>query len=264
MTMVGLKPTTKRWFFRTTVQSSDGSRHRLHGTPGVPGPYHDLAQTKSGAREAERRAIMRAMNGPPIEAIASAFVAAELERGVSPRTLITELGVLTRLIEFATGEKSNLRQRVNGTGDEIQAVAPADIERLLAACDDDQYRAVIPLASEAGLRAGEICRLEWTDVEDGRLLLRHSFHSAKNRQQSSQREEPRVVPLSPRLAQTLAALPRIGSWIVSRPDGDALDVLTLMRGIGAIYARAGVVRGPMLFRCLRLASHALDHVKKGG
>lgn len=258
--MVGLKPTTKRWFFRTSVRSSDGSRHRIHGTPGVPGPYHDLPQTKRGACEAERRAIMRAMNGPPIEAIASAFVATELERGVSPRTLITELGVLTRLIEFATGEKSNLRQHVNGTGTEIRAVAPADVDRLLAACDDGRYRAVILLASEAGLRAGEICRLQWTDVRAGDLILPHSFHSATNGQ-SPQHEEPRVVPLSPRLAETLAALPRLGPWIVSRPDGDELDVVTLMRAIGAIDARAGVVRGPMLFRCMRLTARALGPTK---
>jgi integrase len=53
-------PRTGGWFFRTTVKAPDGKRQRLYGTPGVPGPYHDLAATKVGAQEAEQRAIRSA------------------------------------------------------------------------------------------------------------------------------------------------------------------------------------------------------------
>ena len=52
---------TGRWFFRTTVKLPDGSKLRLSGTPGIPGPYHELAQTKQGATEAEVRAITKAL-----------------------------------------------------------------------------------------------------------------------------------------------------------------------------------------------------------
>lgn len=45
-------PRTGGWFFRTTVKTLDGRKLRLYGTPGVPGPYHDLAATKVGAQEA--------------------------------------------------------------------------------------------------------------------------------------------------------------------------------------------------------------------
>ncbi len=51
------------WFFRTTA--SDGKKLRLFGTPGVPGPYHDLAATKVGATEAEQRAIREVMTPEP-------------------------------------------------------------------------------------------------------------------------------------------------------------------------------------------------------
>ncbi|MGE5183154.1 MAG: tyrosine-type recombinase/integrase [Acidobacteriota bacterium] len=50
-------PRTGGWFFRTTVKTLDGRKLRLFGTPGVPGPFHDLAATKVGAQEAEQRAI---------------------------------------------------------------------------------------------------------------------------------------------------------------------------------------------------------------
>lgn len=58
-------PRTKRWFFRATVKLPDGTRRRVFGTPGVPGPYQDLSQSKVGAQEAERRAIAEAMTGKP-------------------------------------------------------------------------------------------------------------------------------------------------------------------------------------------------------
>jgi len=54
------------WFFRTTVKSPDGRKVRIFGTPGVPGPYHDLAQSRVGAQEAEQRAI-REVCAPKLE-----------------------------------------------------------------------------------------------------------------------------------------------------------------------------------------------------
>ena len=42
------------------VKTPDGAKPRLFGTPGVPGPYQDLAATKIGAQEAEPRAIKAA------------------------------------------------------------------------------------------------------------------------------------------------------------------------------------------------------------
>lgn len=53
---------TGRWFFRATVHLQAGQRKRMSGTPGCPGPYHDLPNTKVGAQEAERRAIASALN----------------------------------------------------------------------------------------------------------------------------------------------------------------------------------------------------------
>ena len=64
MTMpVRRDPRTGGWFFRSTIKTPDGKKQRLFGTPGVPGPYQDLAATKIGAQEAEQRAIKQAFAG---------------------------------------------------------------------------------------------------------------------------------------------------------------------------------------------------------
>src|SRR5690606_14142196 len=54
---------TGRWLFRATVTHADGTSERLSGTPGALGPYHDLANSKLGAQEAEGRAIAAARKG---------------------------------------------------------------------------------------------------------------------------------------------------------------------------------------------------------
>ena len=63
---------TGGWVFQTTIKNADGTRERVFGTPGVPGPYHDLPRSKVGAQEAERRAISEAMHGKPLVAAAAA------------------------------------------------------------------------------------------------------------------------------------------------------------------------------------------------
>jgi integrase len=54
-------PRTGGWFFRTIIKTPEGNKLRVFGTPGVPGPYHDLAASKIGAHEAEQRAIQRVL-----------------------------------------------------------------------------------------------------------------------------------------------------------------------------------------------------------
>ena len=54
---------TSGWFFKTTVKLPGGTRRRISGRPGVTGDFHDLANTKVGAVEAERRAVAAALTG---------------------------------------------------------------------------------------------------------------------------------------------------------------------------------------------------------
>ncbi len=303
---------TGRWYFRCRVRYPDGKRKQIYGTPGVPGPFHDLPNTKVGATEAERRAISAVVTGKPhvvpapskevteekpktirehaevflatykpeskpaarrdrqysleghllpffgdmtIEALAQtdvdAFVGAELKRGTSRKTINNRLAVLSSLIKYATGEKSKLRLHVGGMRAEVHAVALDDVDRLLAACTDDRYRAVILLATEAGLRAGEIRGLQWTDVKDGQLTVRRALDKETGAVISPKHDKVRTVPLSPRIIAALATLPRRGLWIVSRLDGGALNYYELSRAVNAIYDRAGVKRPPWPLHCLR-------------
>jgi len=179
------------------------------------------------------------------------FVRAELERGIARKTINCRLGTLSSLVKYATGERSKLRFNIGGMAAEIHAVDPADVERLLAACTDDRYRAVILLASEAGLRAGEIRGLQWTDVRDGQVTIRRALDKETGRVIAPKHDKIRTVPLSKRIVEILAKLPRRGIWIVSTQDGGPLNYYTCSRTMNALYDRAGVAHPPKPIHCLR-------------
>lgn len=176
-----------------------------------------------------------------------AFVATELKRGIARKTINNRLGVLSSLLKYAHEnkliEKPTIRLHLKRKGAAkdapIVAVAPEDVAKLIAAATDDRYRAALLLASEAGLRIGEILGLQWTDVKDGELRVRRAVDSAGN-VGLPKHDKTRDVPLSPALVKELGRMPRRGLWIVSRLDGDMLTYWGALDAIREIYTRANV------------------------
>ena len=296
---------TQRWYFRAHVRKPDGSRLRVFGTPGAPGPYQDIANTKVGAKEAEDRAKARALleikppavrterrtirehaatfleNYKPdqkpserrsksqildghllpyfgdkypdqIEQVdVDTFARLELARPCAIKTVNNRLAVLSSLIRYATGARPTLRLCLDGLPGEITAVPAADVERLLEHATEREAL-IILLASDAGLRSGEIRGLQHTDVRDV-ITVRRALDNATNEEIAPKHNKSRSIPPSPRLATALAAAPRRGPWVVSTATGDALGYYTMRDTLVALYARAGVPRPSKPLHCLRHA-----------
>src|SRR5690606_24621727 len=279
-------------------------------------PYQELAQSKVGAQEAERRAIAQAVTGRPatprqepakeVQTIASyavpffdlyaaahkpserrtkrrildshilpffgemrrdelrqdtidAFAAAERKRGCSVKTVNNRLGALSSLVRYAVDNgvipapSPRLRFKKPGMAAESVAVGREDLEKLLAVAEEPRFRAALLLAAEAGLRAGEILGLQWTDLKDGQLTVRRAIDAVNGEVITPKHDKVRSVPLSSRLAEALDGVPRRGIWIVSRLDGRVLRYAGLVDVMRDLYERAGVTRPPKPLHCLRHA-----------
>ena len=105
-----------------------------------------------------------------------AFATAELER-VKVKTVNNGLAVLN-VDQVRHSEKSRLRFKLAGMAGGLKAVATRTW-RVLAAADDGS-RAAILLASEAGLRAGEIRGLQWGDIKESQLTVRRGVDKLTN------------------------------------------------------------------------------------
>ena len=133
------------------------------------------------------------------------------------------------------------------------------IRAVLAACPDDEWRAIVALSRYAGLRCpSEIVALRWGDVnwERGRLMVRspktagHEGHAV------------RVVPITPELRPILQDLfdsaEEGAEAVVSRLRDPSINLRTTFY---KIIAKAGEKPWPKLFQNLR-ASCATDWVER--
>lgn len=91
--------------------------------------------------------------------------------------------------------------------------------RLRAACEWNRWGVMLRLALETGLRVGELCALQWADVEAGRLCVMRSVDRGKLDLPKGGRT--RVVPLTERAKALLERWPRrAGSpWMFPQRDG---------------------------------------------
>ena len=103
---------------------------------------------------------------------------------------------------------------------DIVAVPIAEVGKLIASATDERYRVAVLLASEAGLRIGEIRGLQWGDLKHGQLTVRRAIDQFGN-VTTPKHDKGRSVPLSPALAAASWTRPsgrRLGNgWATSPP-----------------------------------------------
>lgn len=135
--------------------------------------------------------------------------------------------------------------KVQGAGGvrRFHYVKLTDLEKILAECPDDRWRAMFALCRRAGLRFGEAWRLEWADVnwKDGTLAI----HPEGGRETTKQRY--RVVPMDPELARLMLECHERAT------EGRAAMVPqnNVFRQATAIIKRAGLPAYPKPFHALR-------------
>lgn len=187
------------------------------------------------------------------------LVIALLKRPLDPKTINNILSVLSSMLRLA--QRNKLIRSVDAVffikspEYELVSVSPDDIERLLAiACP--RYRAAILLASDAGLRAGEMRSVRWTDINDlrtenGEITVRRSI-DPKGRLTSTKNWKPRDIPISDRLHDALAALPQWGETIITLKHCEKpLSYWGARDGLVGLYKRASVTKPPKPWHCLR-------------
>lgn len=160
---------------------------------------------------------------------------------------------------LASSPFADLRAGSQSNPDRAHYVTPESIRAILAACPDDQWRAIIALSRFAGLRCpSEVTGLRWGDIvwDKGRMTVRspktanHEGHAV------------RVVPIAPELRPILQDLfdrAEVGvEAVVPRLRDPAVNLRTQFE---RIISKAGVKPWPRLFHNMR-ASCATDWVER--
>jgi integrase len=173
------------------------------------------------------------------------IVAAQLERGLSRKTVNNITAVLSSLVGYAVKNKiiadPGLTYAIKTQRTDVEAVAPEDVDALLEKTDDRRYRIAILLAADAGLRIGEIRALPRLEVNElARAIgVAWSYDRAGNLTETKGWER-REVPLSDRLWAEVKASEQPGPLVFARLDGEPIGYDAVRDAIHAIYDRAGV------------------------
>ncbi len=123
---------------------------------------------------------------------------------LAPKTKKNYRGILRVLFSFAEGYNYIIKgsnpvkdtRKIKDVGGDITIYTPDEISKLLKHASPDLLP-VIAIGAFAGLRAAEIERLEWSDVNLVRGQIEVKKKKAKNRSR-------RLVPIQPNLAKWLA------------------------------------------------------------
>lgn len=131
----------------------------------------------------------------------------------APATLDREVELLLRMLRYAVACR-------------LLSVNPLEGVRLLgrpnvrsSVLDEEGFRAllgaapsflqpILVLAFDTGMRRGEVLRLRWEQVGDGRVRLAA---------EDTKTEQARTVHLTGRARAALACLPRTGAWVFPSP-----------------------------------------------
>ncbi|MDQ3299243.1 MAG: site-specific integrase [Myxococcota bacterium] len=263
------------------IQQTEATQRAKEATPETPTLREYAPNFMAGylpdQKPSERKAKNQILDGHILPALGhlqldqivqsdvDALVAREIKRGISKKTINNRLAVLSSLLKYAHENKLIakptlrlfLKRKGAAKDAPIVAVTRDDVAKLLAAATDDRYRTAILLASEAGLRIGEVLGLQWGDIKAGELKVRRAVDSDGN-VGLPKHDKTRDVPLSPALVSELGKMPRRGLWIVGRLDGDLLSYAAAREALHELYVRAGVTV-PVSETGITMPWHSLRH-----
>jgi integrase len=190
------------------------------------------------------------------EADGDAFGRYLLRRGLAVNTARRTCGRAKQFFRFAVRKRmiqvnpfDGLKCNVQGNPAREYFVTREQADRVLAACDDPQWRALFALSRYGGLRCpSEHLALRWADVDWERSRLR--VPSPKTEHHEG--KDCRYLPLFPELRQHLLdaqrhAKPGAEHVITIRRDAN----VNLRTHLLQIIARAGLKPWPKLFHNLR-------------
>jgi integrase len=182
-------------------------------------------------------------------------------RGIAPRTVANIWGTVHKLFVDAVIEElipgtpmvlpdTEQPRRVDAdpTWRRSAVYTRAEAERLVADPLLDQDRRVLyALALLAGLRAGEVADRRWRDYDTaaeplGRLSVHSSYTRHNKKAKGTKTEQPREVPVHPRLAALLAEW-KLSGWeaLFGRPPRD--DDFIVPNRIGNTHSDTSVLKG---------------------
>lgn len=204
------------------------------------------------------------------------YLSLQSEKGLSPKTIHNMNNFLHKALNQAMREgyilsnPASCLQLPNVQKTEIDAMSCDEQQRLMSVSYQHTYGVFIRLALVTGMRIGEICGLQWSDIDfrSGYLMVRHTLKRLYRQQSSVQlstlTELVLQAPKTPHAIRSIYLLPQIreelrewrstqllakeqigemyldSDFVLTAPTGGALEPRTLYDFLQQMLSAAGV------------------------
>jgi site-specific recombinase XerD len=178
--------------------------------------YRKVFERLAALLEARRAKTLLDLDLKAVDAYRQLRVAS----GVAEKTLYCETVIIRQLVNFAL--KRRLIDEDPLAGLQIREPKPApqpcwtsvEVEQILAA-SPETHRAAFTVLADTGMRIAELRHLTHADLDFGRNVI----HVRPKDGWQPKSGDQRAIPMTPRVAETLRALPQRGRWVfTARPS----------------------------------------------
>lgn len=183
------------------------------------------------------------------------FKAAQLKRGLSPKSLNNELTILRRCLKSAVEWELLVRapkmRQVRVAPQKYSVLTQDEAERLVQSAPEPMWRDMIVCGLNTGMRLGELCALTWEDINltTKTLVVRHSL--VEGVLDSPKNNRVRVIPLTDDLYKLLRERTIKKGFVFAHPNGGHLRKSSWpWKALGRACRAAGL---------RRIGWHALRH-----
>jgi len=189
---------------------------------------------------------------------ASLLKGTKKRKALNRKTINNITSVLGSILKYARGNGVigclKLSFFMKAQPSDIRAVSQEEIMALLRVTTDQRYRVAILLASDAGMRIGEIRAVRWGDINELTKEVRIAQAYDRDGNLGSPKSwKPRTVRLSPRLWAEIKKLPQRGDLLITHLRSEKhLSYWSVNDKIHQLYdAAPEVTKPPMPWHCLR-------------
>lgn len=151
------------------------------------------------------------------------YKAFKVQSGLSPKTVNNQLSILRKCL--TTAEEWELLPKLPKVlwlrvpPPRHKFLSAEESQRLLNAAENQFWFAMILCALRTGMRLGELCALDWSDInwKDKTILVRRSI--VEGVVGSPKNNRTRLIPMTDDLAACLYSFRKASGWIFPGPNG---------------------------------------------
>lgn len=186
------------------------------------------------------KVIMRQIDSQLIEK----YKAQKIRSGLAAKTVNNHLVILQRCLnvalEWGRIERVPKIGKLKCISQRLDFLSPLESRQLVQGCDEPMWRDMLLMALRTGMRLGELCGLQWQDIDLERKMLTVQHSLVRGVLGSPKSHKIRHIPLTDDLCRTLYERRHERGFVFRRPDGRPIIDWVAEVGIRRACKKAGI------------------------